>query len=439
MRRCRPPAARAPSFPLALSLMLGLSACASLPVVDTDIALAARKSNDPAHTLDLMREEETRITHTPFVAGNDVALLTDGGQTYAALTAAITGARQRIDMESYEFDPIEGARFGDLLLAKRAEGVEVNLIFDAFGSLDTPDSLIERLRAGGIRVVEYHPLGVFSGLTLDINRRDHRKLLVVDNAVAITGGININRVYDIRRHNRHGKPISPDELAWRDTDVRITGPAAEQFEGIFAQTWADQHGPPLPPPPPPPTAHQGSAVVQAIDGTPTQHRALIYRTLLVMISLARTSIHLTTGFFAPTPDLDHALEAAARRGVDVEILVPAHSSSATVIAAGRAHYEDLLEAGVKIFERRRVVLHAKTAVIDHAWATVGSANLDWRSVIYNNEISAVVLDHAFAQRMETLFAEDIAASQAIDPQTWAHRSLLERIKEESARTIEFLL
>lgn len=432
MRKCHRP------FPPLAALLLALAGCASLPAVDADIAAAARTNNDPSGTLDLMRRQEERITHIPFVAGNAVTLLTDGQQTYAALAAAIDGARQRIDMESYEFDPVEGARFGDLLLAKRAQGVEVNLIFDSFGSLDTPASLIARLRQGGVLVLEYHPVGFFTGLPLDLNRRDHRKLLVVDDAIAITGGVNINQVYDIRRQTRRGRPVDPAKLAWRDTDVRIEGPVVEQFERIFEQTWKGQHGPPLPPPPPPAT-RRGDALVQAIDGTPSRHRTLIYRTLLVTISLARTSIHLTTGFFAPTPDLDHALEAAARRGVDVEIVVPAHSSSATVIAAGRAHYEDLLEAGVKIFERRGVFLHAKTAVIDHAWATVGSANLDWRSVIYNNEINAVILDRGFAQRMEALFADDVAASRPIDPQTWARRSWLERIKEKSARAFEFLL
>ena len=432
MRKCHRP------FPPLAALLLALAGCASLPAVDADIAAAARTNNDPSGTLDLMRRQEERVTHIPFVAGNAVTLLTDGQQTYAALAAAIDGARQRIDMESYEFDPVEGARFGDLLLAKRAQGVEVNLIFDSFGSLDTPASLIERLRQGGVRVLEYHPVGFFTGLPLDLNRRDHRKLLVVDDAIAITGGVNINQVYDIRRQTRRGRPVDPAKLAWRDTDVRIEGPVVEQFERIFEQTWKGQHGPPLPPPPPPAT-RRGDALVQAIDGTPSRHRTLIYRTLLVTISLARTSIHLTTGFFAPTPDLDHALEAAARRGVDVEIVVPAHSSSATVIAAGRAHYEDLLEAGVKIFERRGVFLHAKTAVIDHAWATVGSANLDWRSVIYNNEINAVILDRGFAQRMEALFADDVAASRPIDPQTWARRSWIERIKEKSARAFEFLL
>ncbi len=428
-----------PRLVAALALALALAACASLPSVDGDIALAARRSDEPSRRASLMREEEERITKTPFIAGNAVSLLTDGGQTYAALRAAIRGARQRIDMESYEFDPIEGARFGDLLLAKRAEGVEVNLIFDSFGSLDTPDSLIARLRAGGIKVLEYHPVGFLSGLNFSINRRDHRKLLVVDNRIAITGGVNINRVYDIRRKARRGQTVAPEALAWRDTDVAIEGPAVAQFEAVFLQTWRDQHGEPLAPAPAPPAVHPGTALVQAIDGTPSEHRTLIYRTLLVMISLARESVHLTTGYFAPTPDLDHALEAAARRGVDVEIVVPAVSSSKTVVVAGRAHYEDLLKAGVKIFERRGVVLHAKTAVIDHVWSTVGSANLDWRSVIYNNEVNAVILDTAFAARMEQLFAADVAASAAIDPQSWAARPLWERLEEQSARALEFLL
>lgn len=415
-------------------LLLLAGGCVHLPGVDADIAAAAR-SADPEGRLDLMRRQEERIVHEPFIAGNSVTLLTDGRATFAELALTISGAKQRIDMESYEFDPIEGTRFGDLLLAKRAQGVEVNLIFDGFGSLGTPDALLDRLRQGGIQVLEYNPLHLSNRVPLDPNRRDHRKLLVVDSAVAVTGGININQVYTITR-NRLDKPGA---RVWRDTDVRIAGPAAAQFERLFERTWHDQNGPPLPPPPPTPQERRGNALVQAVGGTPVDHHPLIYRTLVVMISLARSSVHLTTGFFSPTPDLDRVLVEAARRGVDVEIIVPAHSTSRAAIEAGRSHYGHLLKAGVKIYERQDVVLHAKTAVIDGAWSTVGSSNLDWRSVIFNNEINAVIIDRPFAAEMEALFNEDIAHSRRIDPKTWAARPLWERIRERAARMVEFLL
>lgn len=177
----------------------------------------------------------------------------------------------------------------------------------------------------------------------------------------------------------------------------------------------------------------------AIAGDPATQRPLIYRALLVAITLARRSIHLTTGFFVPPPDLLHALERAARRGVEVRVIVPAHSTSNLAIYAGRADYEDLIEAGVHIFERQDVVLHAKTAVIDGGWSAVGSSNLDWRSVVYNNEDDALILDAAFAKKMEAMFDDDVAASQEITAQQWARRPFVERLDEWWAKLAQIFL
>jgi len=201
-------------------------------------------------------------------------------------------------------------------------------------------------------------------------------------------------------------------MPWRDTDVEIDGPAAAEFEHIFLETWHWNKGAAIPPPPATPTTTRGSALVQAIDGDPNDNRPMIYRTLLVSLALAHKSIHLTTGYFVPTPDLDRALKRAARRGVDVEIVVPAHSDSDMSIAAGRSEYMSLLKAGVHIYERLGVVLHAKTAVIDGTLSIIGSSNLDWRSVIYNTEDDAVIIDRAFGQKMEAMFADDIARGHA---------------------------
>jgi cardiolipin synthase len=309
-------------------------------------------------------------------------------------------------------------------------------MYDAWGSFETPATLFDRMRQGGVQVVEFSPFDPAAFATLDLNRRDHRKLLVVDGAVAITGGVNISAAYE----NRHRQPQTddPDQQPWRDTDIRLQGPAVAEFERLFAAAWQEQKGPTLASMSTP-AASPGDLQVQAVDGAPIDHRPLIYRTLLVAITLARSSVHLTTGFFVPTPDLEEALERAARRGVDVELVVPSQSDSAMALSAGRARYEDLMDAGVHIFERQDVVLHAKTAVIDGMWSTVGSSNLDWRSVVYNAEINAVVLGRPFALQMETMFGEDRTRSKAIDPAAWADRPFGERLDEWTSQWLEVLL
>jgi cardiolipin synthase len=170
----------------------------------------------------------------------------------------------------------------------------------------------------------------------------------------------------------------------RDTDVRIEGPVVAQFEHYFNETWRAQKGGPIDSPPPAPPPFPDGFLVQAIDGAPDNGHPLIYRTLLAAITLSQRSVHLTTGFFVPTPELAHALEAAARRGVDVQVIVPQRSTSDAAVAAGRAKYGDLLEAGIKLHEFQGRILHAKTAVIDGAWSAIGSSNLDWRSTVCKN-------------------------------------------------------
>lgn len=419
-----------------LALGCALTACAIAPPVDRDTERAMAEADAPGR-LAIFRREGERIAPTKFVDGNAVELLKDGPATYKAMGELIDGARRRVDMESYEFDTDEGGKFADLLIAKASQGVAVNLMYDAWGSFETPKALFDRLRQGGVQVVEYSPFDPLSVADLDLNRRDHRKLLVVDGAVAITGGVNISRVYENRRRQPQGQ--NPDDQRWRDTDVRITGPVVAEFERLFVAAWQDQKGPTLTQMPTTSTARVGDLAVQAVDGSPVDHRPLIYRTLLVAITLARGSVHLTTGFFVPTPDLTQALELAAERGCDVQLIVPGDSDSDMALAAGRSRYEDLMDAGVHIAERQGAILHAKTAVIDGIWSTVGSSNLDWRSVVFNAEINAVVLGGAFGQQMEAMFQADLAASKLIDPAAWHDRPLGERLDEWTARVIEVFL
>lgn len=414
-----------------------LAGCAAEPPpgVSTDL-LSAKAGADPARSLELMREQGERFAHVPFLPGNRVDLLINGPASFAALADAIRSARTRIDMESYEFDDKAGGSFANLLLAARQRGVEVNLIYDAWGALETLPALFERLRQGGVRVLEYNPLTPNARVPIKVNARDHRKLLCVDGRVAITGGVNISRAYQ----NAPGPRASdPYDEAWRDTDVRIEGPAVAQFERYFMETWRQQKGLVLADPPPAPPGIAGGTRVQAIDGAPDDGRPLIYRTLLAAIALSQRSVHLTTGFFVPTPDIMRALRAAARRGVDVQVIVPGRSTSDAALAAGRAKYGDLLEDGVKLHELQGRILHAKTAVIDGAWSAVGSSNLDWRSTVWNNEIDAIILGAGFGGQMEAMFRADVAASKTIELTEWRRRSLAERVRELKAKLVERLL
>ncbi len=418
---------------LAVALLTG---CATPPTPGVSLDIIAEARADPSRRLELMRRQGERFAHAPFLSGNRVELLIDGPTSFAALAEAIRSARSRVDMETYEFDDVAGAEFADILLAARSRGVEVNLIHDAWGTAGTTSTLFDRLRRGGVQVLEYNPLFPNARVPFDVNDRDHRKLLCADGKVAITGGVNITQFYQ----DAPGQSAAdPQDRAWRDTDVRIEGPVVAQFEQYFMETWRQQKGPALAAPPPAPAAFPDGTLVQAIDGAPEDGQPLIYRTLLAAIALSGRSVHLTTGFFVPTPDLAHALQAAARRGVDVQVIVPSLSESDTAIAAGRAKYGDLLEAGVKLHEFQGRVLHAKTAVIDGMWSAVGSSNLDWRSTVWNNEIDAIILGTDFGGRLEAVFRADIADSRTIDLAHWRRRSLLERLRELKAKLVEELL
>lgn len=418
-----------------LVLSLSLFACAAPSHIDPKAVAATAPPTEQASIERLMRIS-THFERLPFVKGNDVVLLRDGPATYAAMTAAISSATRRIDMESYQFDTAAAAKFAPLLLRKSAQGVQVHLIYDAWGSMAEDKALFDQLREGGVQVVTYNPLGADGKLNLDFDRRDHRKLLVVDGAIAVTGGVNVTGAY----LNRKGSASKNSEkMEWRDTDVRIEGPVVAQFEMLWQNTWREQHGPALAPAPATPGFVRGPSIAQAIDGAPVDGHPVIYETLLSAFALAKSCIHLTTGFFVPTPQMAEALQAAARRGVDVAIVVPANSESDAARLAGRSHYTDLLEAGVKIYERQNVVLHAKTAVVDGLWSTVGSSNLDWRSTILNNEIDAVILGREFGAKMEAMFDADVKASKQITPQAWAQRGLGERVSETWARMLDRVL
>jgi len=447
--------------------VLAFAACASLPDTDeliqrhagqaarfetargalsakTSAAILAqlkRKSGD-IDILDKQIALEQTVNDSPLILGNKVTLLQDGAATYPAMFAAIRSARNHINLESYIIEDDEvGRQFSDLLLAQQARGVQVNVIYDSVGAVNTPKAFFERLRQGGIELLEFNPINPLTAKgPWMINHRDHRKLLLVDGRIAFIGGINISSVYGSGSIPSRPRKAAASAEEWRDTDLQIEGPVVSEFQKLFMQTWEKQRGRPLAPKNYFPALKvQGKDIVRTIGSTPDDPFSLMYLTLISAIGNAEKQVHLTQTYFVPDPQLLQALVAAAGRGVDVKLILPSQSDSGLVFHAGRAHYTELLQGGVKLYERVGGLLHAKTAVIDGVWSTVGSSNLDWRSFLDNDEIDAVVLGQEFAQKMEAMFASDLQASQAIDLQGWQHRPLQFQIKEWMAQIWERLL
>ena len=451
---------------LALCL-IGLASCSSLPTIVPDLShnagppvqlegsrgpLSAAQSKAILDRLSSRGQEtsifdrhlalEEAIVGSPLTTGNQVLLLQNGPATYEAMFAAILAARDHINMETYLLEDDEvGQRFARALIAKQQQGVQVNLIRDSAGTSSTPAAFFKQLTDSGIKVLEFNPLNpLVARKEWELNQRDHRKLLIVDGRTAFLGGINISGVYSGGSF-KSGAPARPDgSLAWRDTDLQLRGPVVAELQKLFIATWESQKGEPLaaknyfPPP-----ENVGLQVVRAIGSSPDEPYSLIYATLLSAIGAAETSVHLTNAYFAPDPQLLTALEAAAQRGVDVKLILPSQTDSWLVFHAGRGYYDRLLRAGVKIYQRRGVILHSKTALIDGVWVTVGSTNLDWRSFLHNRELNAVVLGAEFGSQVQAMFEKDLAGSDAITLEQWDRRSLGSRIKEVFARAWEYWL
>jgi cardiolipin synthase len=230
------------------------------------------------------------------------------------------------------------------------------------------------------------------------------------------------------------------QRGWRDTNVQIAGPAVEQLQRLFLDTWSKQEGETLAQRTWFPTIQrQGEDPVRIIASGPGDEVPAIYVALISAMMYAEKSIHVTMAYFVPDPQTIGALKAAAARGVDVTLVLPSFTDFWAVFHAGRSHYAELLKAGVKIYERQEALLHAKTIVVDGVWSTVGSSNLDWRSFLHNEELNAVVLGSNFGQQMETMFNDDLRGSVRINRDEWGRRALDTRMKEWVGRMWEYWL
>lgn len=452
------------SFMAAATLMI--TGCASLPdvasathisaIVPIDfsnasgpVSVAVAKNtlrkledNDSDSTI-LLRHlayEQAVNIDSPLVLGNRLTLLQNGPDTYRAMFNAIRTAKHHINLETYIFDDDDiGRQFSALLLERQAAGVHVNVIHDSFGTVMTPAAFFDRLREGGITVVAFNPLNPLTSNQREwrLNNRDHRRQLIIDGRIAFTGGVNISKSYSSAPSGqmKHSKPSTATHAtSWRDTHIRIEGPVVAEFQKLFMASWERQHGPALRSSQYfPDLKPRGQEIVRAIGSAPDDAQNPIYLTLISAINHAEKNISLTVAYFAPDPQLLKALGEAAKRGVKVQLILPSHTDSWAIHQLGRSHYTGLLRDGVRLYERRGAIMHAKTACIDDVWSTIGSTNLDWRSFLHNDEINAVILSRDFAKQMNTMFAQDLAESDEILLKTWQRRSWLLRLQEQIAR------
>ncbi len=451
---------------LALALVLALVACAATslppppasprvklseirvedergPLPARRAAAAVRELEQEGRGLATYLAEVDKVLAAPLVLGNDAHLLIDGPQTQSAMLREMRQAKKQIDLQSYILEPDGiGEQLADLLIARRGEGVAVRVLYDSIGSHATPAAYFERLQAAGVAVCEFNPVNPLKASAdprLTVNNRDHRKILIVDGSVAFTGGINISNVYSSSPSSFGSRKPPRRDTGWRDTHVIVRGPVVGDFQKVFDDAWQGQRCPQVELPPAARPVRAGDLAMRLVASDPLDERSELYAALLAAVGLARQRIWLTYGYFAPDERLLQALAEAARRGVDVRLVLPGFSDFWAPLHAGRARYEELLAAGIRLFERRNALLHAKTAVIDGVWASVGSTNLDWRSFVHNYEADVLILDRAFGDEMEALFKLDVSASHEIIASEWNERGWRSRFLEWLARRWEYLL
>ena len=383
---------------------------------------------------------EESVAGSPLSVGNQATLLEDGAAAYPAMLEAIRSAKRDIHLEVYIFEEDKaGHEFADALMERAKAGVQVRLIYDSFGSKNTSREFFELLKKGGVKVLEYNPVDPGTLLLKGplLNQRDHRKLLIVDSRVAFLGGINISEVYS-GDSGPHMGDVPFDQRPWRDTQLRVEGPIVNDLQKTFIAGWEkgtkEKLGAELLPRP----QTAGPLAMRAIEAGDQPINPL-YVTFISAISSAESAVHITMAYFVPDPQLLAELKEAARRGADVKLVLPSRTDGWVVFHAGRSYYEELLEAGVKIYERKNRLLHSKYAVIDGVWSTVGSSNMDWRSLLHNLELNAVVLGPDFGRRMEGLFEKDLALSEQVTLEQWRHRSAQDHILETAARCWAYLL
>lgn len=374
-----------------------------------------------------LRRRLERLIGIAATEGNALVALRNGDEIFPAMLEAVHSARHTVDMMTFVYWQGDIAhRFAHALADRARAGVRVRLLLDGFGSRLIETELLDLMDRAGVQVAWFRkPLNLSP---FKQNHRCHRKVLVVDEQVAFTGGVGIAQEWCGNARDEH---------EWRDTHVRLEGPAVDGVAAAFAQNWAECHDE-LFDERDRFTAHErhGDAIVQVVRGSASFGWQDMQTLLRVVIESAEQRLRLATAYFAPDPYFIDMLCAAANRGVQVEILVPGpHTDKRVCQLAGRRDYETLLACGVRVYEYQPTMMHAKVITVDGVAALVGSTNLNRRSLSHDEEIMLVVLQEEFTATLDAHFDDDLSVSEPIRLPRWRRRSLWHRTRETAVLPI----
>jgi len=413
---------------LVLGLVAGLLAL--IGVLDSTRGTPVRKVL-PFHTKQLpgvgdaaFLETMELVSRTPLSSGNGAEIFWNGDQTYPRLWDDLRRARTSITMQMYYCKPGRMAETLKEILVERAQaGVQVLFLYDWFGT-SFKKKYVQALRDGGVRAERFRPIAIMQ--LNKLHHRAHIRVVCVDGCVGWTGGFGIDDKW-------FGNGRSKDQ--WRDSNVRFTGPAVRQLQAAFAACWAESTGELLLGDVlfPPPSTSAGTVQAGLMHGSPSIGSTEAERFFALSIASARTKLYITNSYFVPDRDFRNLIAAAARRGVDTRVLTVSRETDVkSTWYAGRARYEELLKAGVKIYEYRPTMMHAKTLVVDDRWCAVGSMNADNRSLSFNEETVLMMLDDAMTSTVERHFLDDLAYADQIQLGEFMRRGVVERVKEFAA-------
>jgi cardiolipin synthase len=374
---------------------------------------------------------------SPLTANNSVKLLVNGENKFPEVLKALREAKNHIHIEYYIYEDDKiGRAIEDVLIQKAKEGITVRFIYDDFGSRSIRRKLVKRLKNGGVKVFPFYKV-IFIAFANRINYRNHRKIIVVDGKTAFTGGINVSDRYINNSNDTH-------KVFWRDTHLRIDGPGVQYLQYLFLCDWNFCAEDSVQPdeeyfPGEKDFPANANKVVQIAASGPDSDTPTIMFSLLQAINLATKEILITTPYFIPGNSLINALIIAALSGISVKLLVPGISDSRLVNHAARSYYEDLLNAGVDIYQYKKGFVHAKTMVTDTSIAIIGTANMDQRSFDLNFEVNAIVYDPETANQLKSVFFEDLKDAERIDVTAWNERAWYKVLLEQVARLVSPLL
>jgi len=368
-----------------------------------------------------MREVIEEVLGIPFTDGNTVTLLWKGKESFHTIFDFVQKAKELICLEFYIFRNDEtGNELAGILQEKASEGVKIHVLYDHFGSLQTPMKFWRALKRAGVRVRASRPFKWTA--PFHYVYRDHKKVIIIDGVRAFTGGLNIANEY---RGYYRVKKIK----GWRDTGIFLEGPIAKKLLDIFRESWSIWEGAPIdfnrrvePVP--------GGLPVIPIFASSAKGRRKMRKLLYYSINQASRSIYLTTAYFTPSRRMLQVLEEAVARGADVKLLLPGKTDIVAAYYAGRAFFTKLLRAGVEIYSYEGEILHAKTAVFDGIWSVIGSANLDFQSLRRNDEGNVGILGEDFGRQMTDIFQEDLKQSEQVILDQWIKRPFFEKVKEK---------